>query len=115
MSDILNIRNSRLDNSPVAYIADLLEEYLQGRCTKLELKNTFTARTNEAQFFFFHMPQAEVQHNQQIFQPEFRLADSVGRLIKHSSSMTDEDFTGKLHQCAREYLDGLADLPAQEE
>ena len=98
----------KLEYSPVAYMTELLEQYLQGGIKLAELAMKMDRQTRDAQFFFSHMPQEHILENQRMFRDEFILADEVYAMLCSRGKATDDAaFRARLETSMEKYLQTL--------
>lgn len=99
------LRNNRtFQCSPVAYLTELLEDYLNGSMDAGELCRKYAAEIRKAQFLFSHMPPSEIKNNKRIFQKEFHFADGLTAIIREEDPSEDVRFRNAILACLSGYL-----------
>ena len=96
-------KSEKMQSSPVAYVVDLLDSILNDKITKQEFAKEMKEKTKEAQFFFFHMPEAHIKENQKVFSKEFILADEVYRVSKTARQADISDVKKGLEDSIEKY------------
>ena len=105
--DFINalMTSSKLQNSPVAFLAGLLKSFFSGEIDEATFKNAFEDDSCQSKMYLIYMPKDFIKANQIIFRNEFYLADRTNHAI-YEYKLRGQEFKDALKKYILEYNEG---------
>ena len=94
-----------LMNSLVAFMVELLEQYVSGDISACHMADAYVRRLNMTKFHFMQMPKELAIKNLQVFSNELSLAQQLNAISLQAPRLENSEFDQKLLECIKDYAE----------
>lgn len=96
------ISSQKLQDSLVAFLADLLKEYFSGEISEDAFKKEFDEKARQARICFSYMKKDIKVNQKAFFKNEFKLTDQIGDVVYYGN-LSGQEFKDKLKEFVVNY------------